>query len=137
MARKFLIEADETYLSRDMSLRLKKSFFNGSGFFGTTYQASDLTEEFGDDVTAIFRINTETMAKPEDITEDIAQAWILDRDSREFGLDDEDKFPAYVRNSRAWKVWNHDALMMRPVEADPDYLRDRKRDDAAFFGDAA
>ncbi|MBO9099473.1 MULTISPECIES: hypothetical protein [unclassified Rhizobium] len=134
-ARKFLIEANETYVSRDTA-RGDRSFLSESPYLGKTYQAADLTEEFDDTATAIFRVNLDAMTI-EPITEDIAQAWILDRDNREGGLDDEDKFPAYVRDSLAWKVWNHDALMMRPVEADPDYLRDRRRGDAAFFGDAA
>lgn len=114
MARKFLIEADETYISRDTSVRLGKSFLSESPYLGNEYLADDLIEEFDDTVTAIYRVNTVTMAV-DPITEAIAQAWIFDRDNREFGLEDEGKFPAYVRDSMAWKRWNDDVAAMAPI----------------------
>jgi hypothetical protein len=113
--RKNIIEATETYITLEQ-LPGGKPFLGESPFFGRSYKADHILDEFGDAVQRIFRVNTETMTN-EDITEEVARHWIYRADNVEFGLEDERKFPAYVRNSHAWACWKDDEKASAPVPA--------------------
>jgi hypothetical protein len=105
--RKHIIEATETYITLEQFAD-GKPFFGESPFHGRSYKVEHILDEFGDQVQRIFRLTPETMAS-EDITEEVACHWLYRADNQEFGLDDEDTFPAYVRNSIAWVWWRSDA----------------------------
>ena len=115
--RKHIIQADETWITIER-INGGKPFVGESPFFGNSYKVEDILDEFSDGVQSIYRLNTLTMVS-EDITEEVARHWLYRADNQEFGLEDEDTFPAYVRNSKAWACWKDaDELAALPVKAD-------------------
>lgn len=101
--RKFMIEANETLLTIE-KIGGGKPFMGESPFFGKTMTVDHVLEELGDHVQRVFRINTDTLAAPEDITEAVAREYLFRADNDEFGIE-EDKLPPYVLNSSEWKSW--------------------------------
>jgi hypothetical protein len=104
MPRNLVIDSNHTLIARD-NLR-GKEYLRDSTFFGRELTMEDVIDEVGDDASVIYRLDVSSMSA-EDITEQVALAWIQEKDDQEFGLDDERTFPLYVRDSDAWKRWNN------------------------------
>ncbi|CAD7023286.1 hypothetical protein REJC140_00155 [Pseudorhizobium endolithicum] len=131
--RKHIIEANETVLCLskwNSPIWGPRSVIAETPAMGRPLTVCDLLDELTDDDTVtIRRLNVETWSAPEDITEEVARHYLYVMDEREgVELGDEDRFPAYVRNSRAWALWKDDLEASAPVHRDPDRLHDERRD---------
>lgn len=131
--RKHPIEANETLVAVVCSQRIKRQYLQESSFFGKTMTAAELLGELADDeIVTVLRVDTTTW-KSEDITEYCARQFLYAMDEEEgVELDDEDRFPAYVKTSRAWALWKDDLEASAPVLPDPDRLHDERRDHQAM-----
>ncbi|KKX25330.1 hypothetical protein [Rhizobium sp. LC145] len=132
--RKHPIEANETLVAVVCSARIQRKYLTESAFFGKAMKIADVLDELSDDeIVTVLRVNTETWAA-EDITEYCARQYLYDRDGRGLGveLDDEDGFPAFVRNSKEWALWKDDLEAAAPVQPDPDRRHDERRDHQAM-----
>ena len=110
MTRKFMIEANETLISLTTGKHFKnKQWFRETPFLNAALTDAEVLEELRDDeIISIRRLNTDTWAS-EDITEEVARKYLFAMDERcGIELDDEDRFPAYVRSSKAWALWKDD-----------------------------
>jgi len=107
MNRKIITE-DETLLMFDTT-RFGNQYVGESTSFGKSYTVDMLLDEPGDSCFRILILNTKTL-KSTDATEWFAQEWLKRADGQPDGieLDDEDRFPTYVRNSKAWALWRDD-----------------------------
>lgn len=110
------INEDETLLMFDTT-RTGQSYVGESTTLGKRYTIDMLLDEPGDSCTRILILNTKTL-RSSDVTEHFADAWLKRLDTEEHGieLDDEVRFPAYVKTSRAWAVWRDDLEAERPIE---------------------
>jgi len=110
-----LIQANETILVVAVYGKLGQ-FVGDSPAFGKVMTTDQVLDELSERTVRVLKVNPEEITKKpaEDITEYLAQAWILraDGDLWEF---DEAKMPAYVLNSRAWAVWQDGEASMAPV----------------------
>jgi len=131
--RKHPIEANETLVAVVCSARIKRQYLRESSFFGKSMSIAEVLDELADDeIVTVLRVDTETW-KSEDITEFCARQYLYDLDSRMgVELDDEDTFPAYVKNSKAWALWKDDLEAAAPARPDPDRLHDERRDHQAM-----
>lgn len=104
-----------------------------SSFFGRQYQAASLViHEFDDHVVQILRFSRSQMSA-EDVTEEIAEAYLNFFDADEgVTLDDEKRFPEYVSGSAVWARRKDDLEAERPVLPDPDRTYDERRDRQAM-----
>ena len=135
--RKHIVEANETVLCLSKwtsPIWGPRSVITETPAMGRPLTVSDLLDELTDDDTVtIRRLNVETWSAPEDITEEVARHYLYAMDERKgVELDDEDRFPAYVRNSRAWSLFKDDLEASAPVEPDPDRQHDERRDHQAM-----
>jgi hypothetical protein len=136
--RKNIIEANETIVTPVQSARTGQRYILERPIFGEALSVARILDELADDeITAVLRLNTDTWTS-EDITEEVARKFLYDMDEREgVELDDENRFPAYVRNSRAWALWKDDIQASAPVSIDPDRRHDERRDHQAMGLEAA
>lgn len=98
--REYLIEADEALVTIDR-INGGKPFISESPYIGKERDMGDVLDEV-EYATRVLRMNVATLAV-EDITEQVAQAWLFQTDA-EFG--DTDKAPLFVLTSEAYRVWN-------------------------------
>jgi hypothetical protein len=127
--RKFPIQANETLVAVVCSARIKRQYLRESSFFGKDMPISEVLDELADDeIVTVLRVDTTTW-KSEDITEYCARQYLYDRDGSGLGveLDDEDSFPAYVRNSITWSNWKDDLESQLPVVPSKAYSSFRVR----------
>lgn len=131
--RKHPIEANETLVAVVCSARIKRQYLRESSFFGKSMSIAEVLDELADDeIVTVLRVDTETW-KHEDITEYCARQYLYDQDSRSgVDLEDEESFPVYVRNSKAWANWKHDLEMQKPITMDADRRFDERRDHQAM-----
>jgi hypothetical protein len=132
-ARKHIIQANETVLCLskwNSPIWGPRSIVAETPALGRAMTVADLLDELtDDDIVTIRRINVETWSAPEDITEEVARQYLYAMDENEgVELVDEDRFPAYVKNSRAWALWKDDLEASAPAKPDPDRLHDERRD---------
>lgn len=113
MTRSHFIEATETLLvTEELGGR---RYFAESPFFGREMCTDAVLDELSDYAVQIRRVNVETLVG-EDITELCARQYLFRRDHDEdLTEDDEDTFPAYVRNSAEWARWKRDLPSQEPV----------------------
>ena len=114
--RKHLIEAHEVLLSVTTTRDQAKQYLRETDFFGKTMTDADVLDGLrDDDIIHVRRLDLQTWLS-EDITEICARKYLYAMDEREgIELDDEDRFPAYVKNSKAWARWKDDLEAERPV----------------------
>jgi hypothetical protein len=127
--RKHLIEAHEALLSVTTTRDQVKRYIRETDFLGKSMTDADVLDELSDDdIIHVRRMDVQTW-QSEDITELCARKFLYAMDEREgIELDDEDRFPAYVRNSTAWALWKDDLEASAPVQIDPDRIHDERRD---------
>jgi hypothetical protein len=127
--RKHLIEAHEALLTVTTTSDQAKQYIRETDFLGKTMTDADVLDELADDdIIHVRRMNIQTW-QSEDITELCARKFLYAMDEREgVELGDEERFPAYVKNSKAWALWKDDLEASAPVLPDPDRLHDERRD---------
>ena len=101
MARAYLIESNEALITID-SIRGGKPFAGESPFIGKTMTESDVLDEGLEHATRILRMDISTL-KVEDITEEVAKAWLIRTDAE---LGDTENGPLYVATSAAFQAFH-------------------------------
>ena len=103
-----IISEDETLLMFDVT-RFGNQYVGESTSLGKSYTIDMLLDEPGDNCFRILILNTKTL-KSTDVTEWFATEWLKRADADPSGIEveDEESFPAYVRNSSAWARWRDD-----------------------------
>lgn len=113
MSRK-LIQKTETLLI--VSEYGAKTVIDESSEFGVEFTEDDIFPMLDLNTVRILRMDMSQLVA-EDITEDVARAWIVDLEA--FGYDiidfDEAKIPAFVKASRALDAWQDDIEAEAPV----------------------
>jgi len=103
-----IISEEEALLMFDTT-RFGNQYVGESTSLGKSYTIDMLLDEPGDSCFRILILNTKTL-KSTDVTEWFASEWLKRADAQPEGIEieDEDRFPAYVRNSKAWARWRDD-----------------------------